>query len=157
MTGARLKIGYQAAILMLRAGARVLVTTRFPHEAALRYAREPDFEAWRERLVLHGLDLMHTPSVERFCEHLLSAEPRLDYILNNAAQTVRRPPAFYAHLREIEARAVAALPEAARSLVGDAFVPERPRRARRSSSAEALAFPAGALDQDIRSRSICAR
>ncbi len=36
VTGARVKIGYQAAILLLRAGARVIVTTRFPHDAAAR-------------------------------------------------------------------------------------------------------------------------
>src|SRR6185295_14371859 len=30
ISGARVKIGYQAAIMLLRAGARVIVTTRFP-------------------------------------------------------------------------------------------------------------------------------
>src|SRR5690606_30414809 len=49
ISGARVKIGYQAAILLLRAGCRVLVTTRFPRDAALRYARELDFDAWKER------------------------------------------------------------------------------------------------------------
>jgi len=34
ISGARLKIGYQAAIMLLRAGARVLVSTRFPRDAA---------------------------------------------------------------------------------------------------------------------------
>ena len=34
ITGARIKIGYQAALMLLRAGARVIVTTRFPHDAA---------------------------------------------------------------------------------------------------------------------------
>ena len=32
--GARVKIGFQAALKMLRAGARVIATTRFPHDAA---------------------------------------------------------------------------------------------------------------------------
>ena len=36
ITGARLKIGYQAALIMLQSGARVIVTTRFPVDAALR-------------------------------------------------------------------------------------------------------------------------
>lgn len=27
---------------------------------------------------------------------------RLDHLINNAAQTVRRPPGFYAHMLEIE-------------------------------------------------------
>ena len=34
ITGARIKIGYQAALMMLRAGAHVIVTTRFPRDAA---------------------------------------------------------------------------------------------------------------------------
>src|SRR5207249_10915894 len=49
VTGARVKIGYQAAIMLLRAGARVIATTRFPRDAARRYAREPDFREWGDR------------------------------------------------------------------------------------------------------------
>src|SRR6187402_2146214 len=49
ISGARVKIGYQAAILLLRAGARVVVTTRFPRDAALRYARESDYSDWADR------------------------------------------------------------------------------------------------------------
>src|SRR4051812_23231834 len=43
VTGARVKIGYQAALKLLRAGAHVVVTTRFPIDAADRYSREADF------------------------------------------------------------------------------------------------------------------
>src|SRR5690606_20225140 len=114
ITGARVKIGYQASILLLRAGARVIVTTRFPHDAALRYAREADYEAFRDRLVMHGLDLRHTPSIEAFCQHLLETEPRLDHILHNACQTVRRPSGFYSHLMEAERAPLASLPPAVR-------------------------------------------
>ncbi len=119
VTGARVKIGYQTAILLLRAGARVIVTTRFPHDAARRYATEPDFAAWAGRLAVYGLDLRHTPSVERLARHFDRSLDRLDFIINNACQTVRRPPGFYAHLVEGEAAPMAALPEAARPLVAD--------------------------------------
>ncbi|MCB9628928.1 MAG: SDR family oxidoreductase [Sandaracinaceae bacterium] len=98
VTGARVKIGYQAAIMLLRAGARVIVTTRFPRDAAARYAREEDFEDFRDRLEVHGLDLRHTPSVELFAQHLSDTLPTLDFIIHNACQTVRRPPGFYGHL-----------------------------------------------------------
>ena len=70
LTGGRVKIGYQAGIKLLRAGAELIVTTRFPRDAALRYAREPDFDEWGDRLEVFGLDLRHTPSVEAFCHHL---------------------------------------------------------------------------------------
>ncbi|MDX6768970.1 MAG: SDR family NAD(P)-dependent oxidoreductase [Elusimicrobiota bacterium] len=102
ITGARLKIGYQAALMLLRAGARVIVSTRFPHDAAKRFAAEPEFGKWGERLSVHGLDLRHSPSVEIFARYLCQTEPRLDHLINNAAQTVRRPVGFYAHLLERE-------------------------------------------------------
>jgi len=110
ITGARVKIGYHAAIKLLRAGARVIVTTRFPVDAAARYAREEDFAEWRDRLSIYGLDLRHTPSVETFCAHLDRSLDRLDFIINNACQTVRRPTGFYRHLLEAEGRPVHELP-----------------------------------------------
>ncbi len=119
ITGARVKIGYQAAIKLLRAGARVIVTTRFPRDAARRYAEESDFEDWAGRLSIYGLDLRHTPSVELFARHLDRSQDRLDAIINNACQTVRRPPDFYAHLAPGEAAPAAALPERARGLVAE--------------------------------------
>src|SRR4029078_2329654 len=78
ITGARVKIGYQAAILLLRAGARVIVTTRFPHDAARRFAGERDHDAVRDRLEIHGLDLRLTPAVERFASELGERLDRLD-------------------------------------------------------------------------------
>lgn len=113
VTGARVKIGYQAALKLLRAGAKVIVVTRFPHDAALRYAREPDYAAFSSRLQIHGLDLRHSPSVELFARFLVSTEPRLDALVNNACQTVRRPAGFFAHMLELERTPVAELPAAA--------------------------------------------
>jgi len=98
ITGSRLKIGYQASLMMLRAGATVIATTRFPVDSALRYAREKDFAQWKDRLHIYGLDLRHTPSVEIFCNYIEQKYDRLDLLINNAAQTVRRPPGFYSHL-----------------------------------------------------------
>jgi NAD(P)-dependent dehydrogenase (short-subunit alcohol dehydrogenase family) len=110
VTGARVKIGYQASLKLLRAGAHVVVTTRFPIDAADRYSKEPDFPDLRTRLQIHGLDLRHSPSVELFTRYLIEKLPRLDYILNNACQTVRRPAGFFQHLLSREAESIAALP-----------------------------------------------
>jgi NAD(P)-dependent dehydrogenase (short-subunit alcohol dehydrogenase family) len=118
LTGGRVKIGYQAGIKLLRAGARLIVTTRFPRDSALRYAAEPDFKEWGGRLEIFGLDLRHTPSVEAFCRHLLATRDRLDFIINNACQTVRRPPEFYRHMMEREQGPLKDLPEGARALLG---------------------------------------
>jgi NAD(P)-dependent dehydrogenase (short-subunit alcohol dehydrogenase family) len=118
LTGGRVKIGYQAGIKLLRAGAQLIVSTRFPRDSALRYAAEPDFNDWGHRLEIFGLDLRHTPSVEAFCRHLLATRSRLDFIINNACQTVRRPPEFYAHMMEGEHGPLGDMPAAARKLLG---------------------------------------
>jgi len=104
LTGGRVKIGYQTGIKLLRAGARLIVATRFPRDAAERYRSEPDSDAWIGRLQIYGLDLRHTPSVEHFAAHLLRTESRLDHLINNACQTVRRPPGFYDHMMALESR-----------------------------------------------------
>src|SRR5690606_36171289 len=118
LTGGRVKIGYQAGIKLLRAGAHLIVTTRFPRDSAMRYAQEPDFADWGDRLEIFGLDLRHTPSVEAFCRHLLQTRERLDFIISNACQTVRRPPDFYQHMMEHETGALHDLPTRAAKLLG---------------------------------------
>jgi NAD(P)-dependent dehydrogenase (short-subunit alcohol dehydrogenase family) len=118
LTGGRVKIGYQAGLKLLRAGARLVVTTRFPRDSAARYAQEPDFADWGHRLEVFGLDLRHTPSVEAFCSEMGRHLPRLDFIINNACQTVRRPPDFYAHMMAGETAALDGMPDSVRRLVG---------------------------------------
>jgi len=118
LTGGRVKIGYQAGLKLLRAGAELIVTTRFPRDSAARYAEEADFGEWGHRLQIYGLDLRHTPSVEAFCQELIATRPRLDFIINNACQTVRRPPDFYAHMMDGETASLHDVPEHVRQLVG---------------------------------------
>jgi NAD(P)-dependent dehydrogenase (short-subunit alcohol dehydrogenase family) len=110
VTGARVKIGFQASLKLLRAGAHVVVTTRFPVDAVQRYATEADYPEFRTRLEIHGLDLRHAPSVEIFARYLLDRVPQLDYLVNNACQTVRRPAGFFRHLIAREAQPLDALP-----------------------------------------------
>lgn len=120
ITGARLKIGYQATLMLLRSGAKVIATTRFPIDAATRFAAEADFAQWGSRLEIYGLDLRHIPSVEIFCRYLSNTSDRLDILINNAAQTVRRPPGFYAHLMDKEATPFTSLPVEAQRLLQSA-------------------------------------
>jgi len=94
VTGGRTKIGYHIALLLLRNGALTIVTTRFPKDAALKFCKEPDFDQWSDRLHLYGLDFKYVPSVYEFCDFLKSKYSRLDIIINNAAQTIRKEPSF---------------------------------------------------------------
>ena len=103
MTGARVKIGYRIALKLLRCGAAVVATTRFPVDCARRFMLEPDAGEWRERLTVVAMDLRDLPGLERLCARLAATLPRLDAIVNNACQTVRRPPAYYRHLLRAEA------------------------------------------------------
>ena len=119
VTGSRLKIGYHITLIMLRAGATVIATTRFPVDSALRFSKEPDFTSWGHRLKIHGLDLRHIPSVEIFCNFIEQKYDRLDILINNAAQTVRRPAGFYAHLMPNEEKDFAELPLFAKDLLSD--------------------------------------
>ena len=75
LTGGRVKIGYQAGLKLLRSGAQLVVTTRFPRDSAQRYGREPDFAEWGHRLQIVGLDLRYPPGVEALCHHLLETLP----------------------------------------------------------------------------------
>ena len=161
VTGGRLKIGYQCAITLLRAGARVIVTTRFPHDAAHRFAAEPDFASFQARLQIYGLDFRHSPSVEAFCHHLCETEQRLDLLINNACQTVRRPAEYYRHLLDPSGHEPALTAPEQQSLVHgnqdlrlstalptDGAPPTLPGRDGMQAAAEAL-FPRGRLDEDL--------
>lgn len=103
VTGARVKIGYEIALILLRCNASVVVTSRFPNDTLVRYANEADFVSFKTRLKIHALDLRDIAAVETFCTMLLDTVPTLDGIINNAAQTIRRPPIFYRHLLPTEA------------------------------------------------------
>ena len=148
LTGGRVKIGYQAGLKLLRCGATLIVTTRFPRDAARRYAQEPDFNEWGSRLEIFGLDLRHTPSVDAFCHELLATRDRLDFIVNNACQTVRRPPEFYAHMMAQETAASGELTPDVRKLVGAYeglrgyhMLPERHAQAAAGALADSVAAP----------------
>ena len=127
-------------------------------DSAFRFAREPDFGEWGGRLEILGLDLRHMPSVEGFCTELLATEHRMDFIINNACQTVRRPAEFYEHMRETETVALSAMPTHVRALLGqpgeaatDNAGGERSTTALLANSLrdESRQFPIGLLDQDL--------
>ncbi|WP_337177333.1 SDR family oxidoreductase [Paludisphaera sp.] len=133
VTGGRIKIGRRVALRLLRDGAEVLVTTRFPDDAAPRYAAEPDFDAWRDRLWIEPLDLRRPNDVLAFPARVASRFPALEILINNAAQSVRRIEDDLADAIASEARPSSPLP----SNVGDvvrragglaAILPEPDRR-----------------------------
>lgn len=95
ITGGRVKIGFSTALKFLRAGAKVLVSTRFPALALEQFSKESDFEQWKERLTVYGLDLRNLDAVYRFVDFCKENFQYIDILVNNAAQTIKYPSEYY--------------------------------------------------------------
>ncbi|XAS62552.1 SDR family NAD(P)-dependent oxidoreductase [Micrococcaceae bacterium Sec5.8] len=101
LTGGRAKIGMYIALRLLRDGAHTTITTRFPRDAARRFAAMEDSGEWLHRLRIVGIDLRDPSQVMALTDSLDAAGP-LDIIINNAAQTVRRSGNAYKPLVDAE-------------------------------------------------------
>ncbi|GAA3546659.1 oxidoreductase [Aeromicrobium flavum] len=112
LTGGRAKIGMYIALRLLRDGAHLTITTRFPRDAVRRFQAQPDSEEWIDRLKIVGIDLRDPAQVIGLADEVAAAGP-LDILINNAAQTVKRQPGAYQAIADAEAQP---LPEG--------FVPE---------------------------------
>ncbi|MEV0192587.1 SDR family NAD(P)-dependent oxidoreductase [Kitasatospora purpeofusca] len=106
LTGGRAKIGMYIALMLLRDGAHTTITTRFPNDAIRRFTAMPDSAEWLHRLKIVGIDLRDPAQVMALADEVAADGP-LDILINNAAQTVRRPPESY---RELVAAESAPLP-----------------------------------------------
>lgn len=101
LTGGRAKIGMYIALRLLRDGAHTTITTRFPKDAARRFAAMEDSSQWLHRLRIVGIDLRDPAQVIALTDSLTAAGP-LEIIINNAAQTVRRSGNAYQPLVDAE-------------------------------------------------------
>jgi NAD(P)-dependent dehydrogenase (short-subunit alcohol dehydrogenase family) len=109
LTGGRAKIGMYIALRLLRDGAHTTITTRFPNDAARRFAAMPDSADWLHRLRIVGIDLRNPAQVVALADDVAARGP-LDILINNAAQTVRRSAAAYAPLVAAESAPLPAGP-----------------------------------------------
>lgn len=85
VTGGRVKIGFQCCLKLLRCGATVIATSRFPGDTAVRYAAQSDFNDWKDRLHVVGIDLRDLAAIEELCRYLQTNFPWLDVIINNVS------------------------------------------------------------------------
>jgi NAD(P)-dependent dehydrogenase (short-subunit alcohol dehydrogenase family) len=98
VTGGRVKIGYATALKCLKAGAEVIVTSRFPAITLNQFEKEIDYDNWKQRLTVYGLDLRHLPSVQAFLKYVFSRFEGLELLINNAAQTIKYTSNYYTPL-----------------------------------------------------------
>ncbi|CAI5737026.1 unnamed protein product [Hyaloperonospora brassicae] len=117
ITGARVKIGFQTTVKLLLGGAAVIATTRFPKDAAERFAKHPEFATFKDRLQIFGIDFRDLVHLEQFCDFVVRRYSRLDMIVHNACQTVRRPPTYYKFLADKEMKALEASPKEVQTLM----------------------------------------
>ncbi|GIE86897.1 SDR family oxidoreductase [Actinoplanes regularis] len=105
LTGGRAKIGMYIALRLLRDGADLTITTRFPHDAVRRFTAMPDSSDWLHRLRVVGIDLRDPAQVVGLADSVAARGP-VDILINNAAQTVRRTAGAYAAIAAAEAEAL---------------------------------------------------
>lgn len=101
LTGGRAKIGMYIALRLLRDGAHLTITTRFPRDAVRRFRAMPDADEWMDRLKIVGIDLRDPAQVIALADEVAAAGP-LDVLVNNAAQTVKRTPGSYSAITDAE-------------------------------------------------------
>lgn len=102
VTGARIKIGYETAIRLLLSGAEVIATTRYTTDACLRFYNHPQFNEFKNRLHVYYLDLSDKKSIEEFIQRVKKNFIHIDILINNAAQTIKRPESFYQHEQKFD-------------------------------------------------------
>ena len=97
ITGGRIKIGYAVCLRLLRQGARVIAVTRYPKSALEQYMKEPDFRDFSGRLSVIGFDLMRIDRISELADCIRDiSDGRVDILVNNAAQTVKKSKDYYA-------------------------------------------------------------
>ncbi|KAI1737247.1 NAD(P)-binding protein [Xylaria scruposa] len=92
VTGARVNLGYHVTLRLLRCGARVIASTRYPHDALVRYRAEKDSEEWIERLSIIGADFRSARDAFELAREIRGVVEgwggTLHILINNAAQTL---------------------------------------------------------------------
>lgn len=117
VTGGRIKIGYETALKLLRSGAFVVVTTRFPVDAVKRYSEEKDFANWNERLRIYQIDFRQVQALFELVNYLDVELEYLDILVNNAAQTVRQPYSYFQELVDSETQEYKMLSETQKRMI----------------------------------------
>ncbi len=158
VTGGRVKIGFELVRMLLRDGAAVTVITRFPRDAARRFAALEGFAEFEDRLEILGLDLRWLPALVELCDALVRAGRPLDILVNNAAQTIWRPPAWYAELAQAELAQAELGSGPGAALVREAgSAPALAEFHRACLGRDERLFPAGARDEEGRQLDLRAR
>ena len=106
VTGGRVKIGYYISTKLLSYGCKVIITTRFPKDSLFKYQKDPDYEKWKNNLIIYPIDFRIFESTIKFINYIKENFTHIDILINNAAQTLRRSSSYYKYLLPIELKEV---------------------------------------------------
>jgi NAD(P)-dependent dehydrogenase (short-subunit alcohol dehydrogenase family) len=100
VSGCRHTVGYFTCLQLLRMGAFVVGSSRFVDVALYNYQQEPDYEEFKDRLVLIACDFLNTSQVNHMLEFLKTQN--LNVYINNAFQTIRQSPTYYERIETLQ-------------------------------------------------------
>lgn len=87
VTGIRANIGYCVALKLLRSGAKVIGTSRFPNLTHYNFSLQKDYDEWKTNLIVFKVDFLKIDEINSFVNFCKDFKPNI--IVNNACQTVR--------------------------------------------------------------------
>jgi NAD(P)-dependent dehydrogenase (short-subunit alcohol dehydrogenase family) len=100
VTGGRVKLGFSSTLKLLRMGAKVVITTRYPHFAMRNYQSESDYESWKNNLIIIKCDFTKLEEIYSMLDLLDSYT--FNGIINNACQTIKASSLYYETVGKIE-------------------------------------------------------
>ena len=104
VTGGRIKIGYFIVKKLLSYGCKVITTSRFPKDTLFKYKADPEYDLWKDNLIIYPIDFRIIQSTMKFVEYIKKNFAHVDFLINNAAQTVRRTTEYYEYLMPVEVK-----------------------------------------------------
>ena len=104
VTGGRIKIGYYIVTKLLSYGCKVITTSRFPKDALFKFKEDPEYDLWKNNLIIYPIDFRIIQSTMNFVKYIQKNYSHVDFLINNAAQTVRRTTDYYEYLMPIEVK-----------------------------------------------------
>ena len=83
-------LGYFIVKKLLSYGCKVITTSRFPKDTLFKYKEDPEYDLWKDNLIIYPIDFRIIQSTMKFVEYIKKNFSHIDFLINNAAQTVRR-------------------------------------------------------------------
>lgn len=100
VTGARTKIGFATALKLLRCGAKVIASSRFPNAAYYNYVQCPDYNQWKDNIIICKCDYTKLHEVMALIE--LAKSKKVNIFINNACQTIRSSEYYVNQVHKLE-------------------------------------------------------